>query len=374
MKKLNLSADLGGSKFKGLGSKNNFRSSQEKIEAMEGAESREPLYIEMAPAVIEADEERLKKKMTEQSELSFSWKPENYAFIGVDNTYYAVGQLAEESYLATPSLAGRKIEQASQKILAAVWVAAQKLKLGEVFVLDLRCVLPPSEYKDKNRLKELLEKSLREFDTPSGKYKVQLGEFVCKPEGHGMLEGHLAWRKKIKAEIGNRSICVLTLGHRDSSCFKYKDGEISSPRSSKIAFSALINGVIEKTSGYQKKHLINPVALYLLKKDESYLEGLEKDERYRKTLLLAIEEASKEYIAGIYSWLKEEVPLTDDVIFGGGTAQLFIHEIEEYFASVLPSYPKSGRKGIFLNGGLKIPEASTIPRELGPRYIDVYYL
>jgi len=73
--------------------------------------------------------------------------PADSAWVKVDEACYAVGYLARSRFNGNPGLASLKYERAFPKILAAVWVAAQELKLKNKFSAAIAVLLPPGEYE-----------------------------------------------------------------------------------------------------------------------------------------------------------------------------------------------------------------------------------
>lgn len=362
--------DLGSSLFKGLFSLEGFLSIEEKLS---GAEKASLEFVEMGPAVIRVQPTALEEY---RGDSDFERDPKNFAFISMEGQYYAIGQLAEDRFSATPALGERKVTNAPQRLMAGVWVAAEKLGLEKgTFDLHLKCLLPPAEYADRDKLKTLLEKAMKNFDTPSGIFKTNLKEFSCKPEGYGMVKGHVALRQKEKAAIGDRVIGVLSLGHRDCSVFKLEKGHIKSPKGRSKAFAEVIDQIKGEVSSIcTKEKMTQWVALYLATGLDKYLLELEKGDEYRDKLKESIQGAKEQFLEALFLWLSQELRDIDDVIVGGGTAQLFKKEIAEYFSTRLPNYPGATGKAIFLNGKLEIPDNSKIPKELRARFIDVYFL
>ncbi len=126
----------------------------------------------------------------EQTKLGLA-QPEDSAWVSVDEGMsYVVGYLAKSRFNGNPGLSSLKYERAFPKTLAAVWVAAQELKLGNKFNAALAILLPAGEYESGKQLHELLIDGLKDFQTPTGKMSVNLTHFECKPEGGGVYMVH----------------------------------------------------------------------------------------------------------------------------------------------------------------------------------------
>ena len=129
----------------------------------------------------------------EQTKLGLA-QPEDSAWVAVDEEMsYVVGYLAKSRFNGNPGLSSLKYERAFPKTLAAVWVAAQELKLGNKFNAAIAILLPAGEYESGKQLQELLIDGLKDFQTPTGKMSVNLTHFECKPEGGGVYMVHRQW-------------------------------------------------------------------------------------------------------------------------------------------------------------------------------------
>jgi hypothetical protein len=143
--------------------------------------------LNFSPEVIEIDGDVLEEyRQVELEQI----EPENGIWVEFDQKYYAVGYLAKLKFLATLGLNRLKYELAIPKVLGVLWVVTQKFNLKNKFNLALACLLPPGEYADREKFKNELEKALADFNTPTGRMKVKLVKYNCKPEGAGVLMMH----------------------------------------------------------------------------------------------------------------------------------------------------------------------------------------
>jgi len=126
---LTIVLDFGGSATKGVYAGADLRN--EKILCME------PEVISLTlPAVTHYEQSKLGSAL-----------PVDSAWVKIDEACYAVGYLARSQFNANPGLSSLKYERALPKTLAAVWVAAQELKLKNKFSVAIAVLLPPGEYE-----------------------------------------------------------------------------------------------------------------------------------------------------------------------------------------------------------------------------------
>ena len=90
--------------------------------------SMQPEVIKVSPIAIEGYQEL------------FTKSPTNYAYVGTEGTYYAVGRLAQEDFRSTANLSEPKLSCAVERTLAVIAVAAQKSEVGKKFKLFLSCL------------------------------------------------------------------------------------------------------------------------------------------------------------------------------------------------------------------------------------------
>ncbi len=122
-----LTLDFGGSGLKGI------------VQTPDGT----PQALYMEPEVCPANLSSLREKT--EGNLGSAY-PENIAWVGALGEYRAVGYLAASRYNANAGLSRKKYESAFYKILAAIWVAKEKLKLPDGGSVSLALLLPPGEF------------------------------------------------------------------------------------------------------------------------------------------------------------------------------------------------------------------------------------
>jgi hypothetical protein len=332
-----------------------------------------PEYLVMGPESIKVIPEAIERY---RQKGGFQGEVIAHSFVGIEGIYYAVGSLAQKEFQAIPVLGELKSFQAVQRALAAVWVAAQRSGLGRKFRLLLSCLLPPGEYQDRTKLEEDLRQALKGFDTPTGKHQISMPFFNCHPEGTGLSMWYLSKR----GEMLDRKLGVVMLGHRNASCFVVESKVCGKFRPSDLGFAMVVRSIQQATSGYKEEDITRVVASYWATEDETQLNGLllQKTEEARavekERLVKAIEIARSIYWNSLSQWLAEKMVGVDEVTVGGGVTALFQEEIRNYFRERLPNLPGEKFCGIFLDGGLKIPDNTTIPSELHSRFADVYCL
>ncbi|MCY7336647.1 MAG: ParM/StbA family protein [Chamaesiphon sp.] len=281
--------------------------------------------------------------------------------------------LAVCEFRANTNLTELKSNYAIERILAAIWVAAQECAIGNRFNLVLSCLLPPGELADSEALGRNLKEALLSFDSPSGKCRVALKSFICHPEGGGLAMHYLANRK----DIGDRSVGVVMMGHRNLSCFKVLNGTPGSFRTSDLGFSTLVKDVQSNTSGYHERDITETVAQYLISKDIKVLDrlllqkkvDLRADELER--LIKAIELAKSAYCRSVIQWLEIQFPKIDEFVLGGGSASMFENEILKVIEPILTIVPKEKVKAFFPQGGWMYPSNHPLQPQLRDRFADV---
>jgi hypothetical protein len=328
----------------------------------------EPEVIEISPTIVEKYRFR----------AGFKGDPAAWTFVGIDNTYYAVGKLAREEFRSTPNLAELKSSSAAIRTLAAVFVAAYHCSLGKKFSLFLSCLLPPGEINEAEILLEDIKKALKSFDTPTGRHNVSLKYFNCSPEGGGLA----MFYQHHRTLSPDRSLGVLMMGHRNTSAYLVRNGINQKLSSSDLGFSSVVHSIQSATSGYQEREITDAVALYLISQNKDRLildklllhKTLELRNRELERLLVAIDEARSSYWKSVSQWLDVRFSCLDEAIVGGGVARIFESEIVEYFKHKLPNLPTENYPGMYFNGGLKYPQDTLIPLTLQDRFADVQCL
>lgn len=271
--------------------------------------------------------------------------PEDSAWIGFDGQFRAIGHLAS-LFQGNAGLKELKYERAVYKILAAIWVAARKLRIKKPLNLDiyLAVLLPSSEYDDKDRFAQILKQAMGSFLTPDGEINANLAAFNCKPEGCGV---YLAFERQLRKDSKHEampkpssSISVVMLGYRNASILSSIKGQLSPGITSDLGFVQVVSAVRSKTSGLDEKMAISAIAKAGEKVEPSFLlrlcrstteSGRAEDLR---RLIVAIQDSRREYFQNVQSWLDNVMPTTTDIlIFTGGTSEYFrqCFNLAEYY-------------------------------------------
>lgn len=294
--------------------------------------------------------------------------PVDSAWVKVEGQCYVVGYLARSRFHGNPGLSSLKYERAFPKTLTAVWVAAQKLKLGRKFSVAIAILMPSGEHESGMQLHELLVDGLKDFDTPTGKINATLTLFDCKPEGGGVYMMHLANEGYVAKR---KTIAVVMVGYRNASILLSERGQIAKRVTSTLGFIKLVELVENRTAGLPSTaQLARAIALAGDKVNTRHLLPLAmssvpetRSEEVQK-LVLAINACREEYASALCSWLKDVLPRQvnlDEVVFCGGTAEYMRRELEAHFAYTDISW----------NAEIEIPQGLQ-SEELGTRLCDAY--
>ncbi|WP_013325717.1 ParM/StbA family protein [Gloeothece verrucosa] len=315
--------------------------------------------IAMEPEMIQVPRELL-------SEYDAGVLPKDCAWVGLGGKYLAVGYLARCQATVTPMLSQPKMSLAIPKIAAAVWVLKEMFNLPSQLRLSLATVLPPGEYKDKDNLESALKEALKVFETPTGKMRVNLVEFDCKPEGGGLFMYHKA--KRGKENIYNTNVAVVMLGYRNISTLVFNRGKKGEYLTTDLGFAKFIRGVIKETAGYNDQSLTPALALY---GDGRSDEPLTKVLRYRDKadkedelirLKKAIVAVRRQYEIQVANWLTDVLPPdVGEVLLCGGTADYLKKMLFELFSD----------KDIYLHAKLTMPD-DIQEWGMGNRWADIW--
>jgi hypothetical protein len=340
--------------------------------------SQPPRYLAIEPEIIEAPQISLADYRRRHD---FQGHAEDYTFIGIGTKYYAAGMLAKRKFRSTTNLALLKSNYAVQRILAAVSIAVEKLRMGKKIKLFLTCLLPPGELKDKHLLDRDLRTALSLFDTPIGNLQAKLMYFACHPEGGGLSMHY----QKCFPDCQNRVLGVVMMGHRNLSAYIVNRGMPTTHKSLDLGFVSMVREIQENTSGYNEYDITRSVARYLLAEvnesasNPKYLHDLllkakDTDRKQElEQLVDAIESAKKMYWRAISQWLTIQLSEVTDILIGGGTCRMFTKEFRGYTWN-LPKIVGKPESRSFLNAGLVYPDNSAVPSELRDRYADAQCL
>jgi hypothetical protein len=297
------------------------------------------------------------------------------SFVGFDGTYFAVGELAIQLG-ATAALKPLKSETIVPKILAAVSIAAQRFDLGTRFDLQLGCLLPPGEFRDRDRLRQELASALADFDTPIGVTYVRLlrGDFY--PEGMGVAQ---------LLKIGNRRSLgigvVLMAGHRNTSIFVTESHEILSMLTCDLGFDRWVRSVRAQTYDYNPLKLSAAIANYWADRDLKHLIPILRNattalrQTESEKLARVIELSHDDYCNSLFDWLDENLPdRIDELLIAGGVGSVLQADLVEYAKTKLtPNARYRDSCAIFDSSVFDLPRLD-VPDEYRSRMADVYCL
>lgn len=265
-----------------------------------------------------------------------TFSAEQEAWVSCQGKCVAVGELARE-FLATYQMDSLKYESALYSILAVVGAIAFRHRLSK-FSVSLAVLLPYGQYRTRERLEELLKASLKNFEFRGTKLRVRLDEFICQPEGGGLVTARMKERGKEWFRTSQVAVCMF--GHRNTSLLLFKQGRLAKGETTQLGFHQLISKVIERTSG-QEIDLLTRVICEMgenISVDASGLDQLIKStiasnaQVEKQELVSAISLARNEYWQRLEGWLRKVLPLdVGEVILCGGAALHLRFELKRYF-------------------------------------------
>lgn len=292
-------------------------------------------YPEGNPVVLLFDSEVADVARASIESVEAEGNPSSRAWVGIGGEYYALGELARYRFGGISQLRELKYELAVPKICGAIWLAKEKLSLGNDVAVYLSILLPPGEVQDSEQLQVRLKDAFRSFDTPAGKMRVKMLRCDVASEGSGIF----LYRKRLLGENMPTSMYVM-LGYRNASIFTVRGGVPSAGITSHFGMSWLVNNFTSKVSGLSPD---NPNIVEVLveagvscerlvlqklsrkrKREEIELDG----ELMSKALLLARDEYWRAIVRWLRSKMDEDV---EELVFCGGTADYIRPEIDAYF-------------------------------------------
>jgi hypothetical protein len=323
----------------------------------------------MPPHSIELDRDSL-SKYPENSNA------ENQAWVGLSERYYAVGNLAK-TYSAISARRPLKCDSVLEKTCAVVSIAAQMLKLGHRFKLVLNYVLPPGELGNRaNRdlLVTEIKNALKDFDTPSGKMRVNLIACEGYPEGMGLLLFH----RKHFSESVSKTIAVFMLGFRNSSVFYSRKGVVGGYETNDLGFSFHLKDIASNSPGYKIDELIEPVYRYQRQSSNEVLFKpiLKRRPEQQGDELASLKEVikvSKNYYWNmIRTWIYECLDSgVDRVIICGGTTDYLKSELVEYLQPKFST--TNGKSEVYFHSSIDLP-SKVQEKKMGYRLADIFCL
>ena len=344
---LNVSVDMGGSLTKAIG----------------GTNFENRIVLGMEPSLTEVPPQILSNVMgLENTDL------ENKAWIEVGGKTYAVVYLAQVLTVANPQLRALKATIAIPKILGVIWVFKERLQLSNNLTVNLSCLLPPGEIKDREKLKTDLENVIKEgINTPTGKLFIKVNYYNCLAEGTGIYMLHRA--KKGKELVNDAIVAVVMLGYRNASVMVFRRGIIKEYQTKELGFVHLIKSMVKQLSGQTLEKLTPAIAKYRETGSEIFIHSVllsDNKEMELEEVKKAHQISQETYEYELLNWLKEVLPLDiEEVILAGGTSDdtLIQAKLLEYF----------DEKKVYLHAQVEFP-SDLQALNLGNRLGDVWCL
>jgi hypothetical protein len=349
---LSVAIDLGGSQSRAFFTLDSFK----------------PELILLEPEVTVASKQSLERY--ERDRLG-SASPEDIAWIEHKGVCWVVGRLAQKKG-ADLQLKKLKLELAIPKILAIVGAISEKHELPNGTPINLGIFVPCGEYQKRYSFKQQITEALANFNFRGKEKTFQLENFICLPEGGGVLTRGRAPGASLKNEI----ICVVMAGFRDVSILPVERGDFGGGYTESRGMANMISAVKNRTAIQDTHKLIaaiskagknvNPRALIPLVEHVADAYKQEELSNIRQTIL----EAREEYWLSLSQWLRLYVPReADEIILSGGTAQYFRQELNMLFSHSKTNWCEDLERQINNAFGAQITA-----RSLQYRLTDVYGL
>lgn len=209
----------------------------------------------MSSALDEVEPERLENQLKHSSWIGFP-QPERQAWVKVDNSLVAVGELAEKfSQLDRRKMP--KYENALYKILTAIGVIVEThfVPIKKRVKVQLGLLLPWNEYKDRKRLLGELKRISPEYEFRGRKVQVIIESFVCYPEGGGIAMARV--KSKGLDWFKQERLGVLMLGDRNWTGLCFESGQIQKGASPLEGFSFLLDYIIDNAPCLLNREILN---------------------------------------------------------------------------------------------------------------------
>ena len=330
-------------------------------------EADSPEFFLMPPEVEPISQEQFDRYQERIGWLG-SPSPRQQAWFVVDEQMWMVGAFASE-FDPQDRLHEKKYENALYKVLAAVGIVVQKLKLERRKIsLHLALFLPWQEFSDRGAFETQLKVLLEDLAFRGQSLKVKLKSFLCRPEGGGLAATRM--RQQGLDWFQEQRLVVLLFGHRNTSALYFEYGQFKSGDSPLYGFSQMIDLLVARYSVLDKQALLlalvkamqdtigrnkiiriecmravtdgrsqNTSIRYPSWHSSKALWGLVsvRDETLKETevdaLATAVEEALDEYWERLEAWILRVVPDDfDEVIISGGAALLLEPKLEDFFS------------------------------------------
>lgn len=344
---LNVSVDLGGSKTKVIG----------------GTSFKKRVVLTMEPSLAQVPRSILNNVMgLENANL------EDKVWLEVEDKIYAVGYLGKVLTVSNPQLTALKSTTAIPKILGVIWVLKERLKLSNDLRVNMSCLLPPGEIKDREKLEVELKQVFSEgINTPTGKLTPKLNYFNCLAEGSGIYMLHRA--KKGKELVNASVVAVVMLGYRNASVMVFRRGIINEYQTTELGFAHLIKSMVKQLSGQTIERLTPSMVKYRETGSEVPLHSLllsDNNSLELEEIKKASQVSQEGYEYELSNWLSEVLPSDiEEVILAGGTSDdpLIRAKLLHYFSD----------KKVYLHAQVELPP-DVEALGLGNRFGDVWCL
>ncbi|MCT7953405.1 ParM/StbA family protein [Ancylothrix sp. C2] len=256
-------------------------------------------------------------------------EPENSCWLGYNGQYVAIGYLAQRKFWGNSRLAELKIATAPWKALAALWIAAEKLKLGSKFEAVVWALLPGGEMAGAEQFEKDLKLMAAKFETPTGPYQIQISSFECLPEGAGVFLS-LTYKQQYARLLKQRVLTIAMIGYRNASVLLSWKGVLDVGGTSALGMDKLVSLVANKT-GADKNSILGSIVSSSWNLKSAELMGGKQENALEK----AIKQAQQSYWSALRSWLLNTIPEDSGmIIFCGGTADYLKPMLEKEFGSL----------------------------------------
>lgn len=294
--------------------------------------------------------------------IQFDSKPKNSAWIKIKERYFAVGYLAKTKFWANRSLNQPKASKAIYKVLSAVWIVQQKLKLPPSFELDLFCLLPVDEYElILPSLVGIFRQSLASYFTPTEEIKVELTKINFFSEGTGIISQYGIDKPTV---FQNQAIAVLMLGYRNASLITFMRGNNIANVTSPYGFGSVIREVLPLVESKTENRYAEIIFKAGFEVKEQILSRLSLYNQEQETSVLKskVKMAIANYELALENWFSEVLtPDVELVLACGGTVDFFGKELER----ILSSYK------IIFHGNISLPHNIAVNKDAN-RFLDVW--
>lgn len=326
------------------------------IKVLYQIDKKQTRYLLLPPNIVELPKQQINNFL--ESNKSLFNKPENRAWIEVNNKYFAVGFLATQFYVHD-QIKKKKYESAIYKILCTIGIIVDKHDLWEQEInVSIITALPTKEFNDKTSLTNQIKALITDFQFGGRQMSLnlELKHFICCREGQGLAMTVATQRKQDWLETQN--FACLNIGHYNLSALCYKSGEPIFAASPPLGFANLVDQIIALTSNLDRKVVTDAIWKILSNEhSQTYSQSIKKiahpnweeqasirslatatDSTLKKAEIKQIADAINNVTEDFWSnrivpWLNEvaSVPL-NEVFITGGAASFFEPELEDYFS------------------------------------------